>query len=58
MLKILCAISIIATVAALGFGFFCLFIGGDFNKKYGNLAMRMRIGFQFASLALLYVLFR
>lgn len=58
MLKILCAISVIATVAALGFGFFCLYKGGDFNKKYGNLAMRMRIGFQFASLALLYVMFR
>ncbi|PIZ33601.1 MAG: hypothetical protein COY39_02180 [Alphaproteobacteria bacterium CG_4_10_14_0_8_um_filter_37_21] len=58
MLKVLCAISVLATFAALGFGLFCLYKGGDFNKKYGNLAMRMRIGFQFASLALLYVMLR
>ena len=56
MLKVLCAISVLATFAALGFGLFCLYKGGDFNKKYGNLAMR--IGFQFASLALLYVMLR
>lgn len=57
MFKILCIVSIIATVSALGLGLVCLFKGGTFNKQYGNLAMRMRIAFQFISLALLYMMF-
>lgn len=32
-----------ATVAALVFGLFSLFKGGEFNAKYGNKAMQWRI---------------
>jgi hypothetical protein len=36
-------LALIATVGALLFGLYALFKGGEFNRIYGNRAMRWRI---------------
>lgn len=41
-----------ATLGTLMFGLFALFKGGEFNRKYGNQAMRWRILLQAITLAL------
>jgi hypothetical protein len=47
------SLSLIAVVAVLGLGVFSMLKGGEFNKKYGNKLMRLRILFQGLALALL-----
>ena len=44
-----------ATVGALGFGLFALFKGGEFNRLYGNRAMRWRVILQGIALLLLFL---
>lgn len=53
---ILLVIAMIATLLSLGFGLFSFFKGGEFNKKYGNRAMQMRIVFQTVALVLFAIL--
>lgn len=45
-------LSLLATVGSLVFGLFSYFKGGDFNKKWGNKAMRYRVIFQGLSVIL------
>ena len=54
---VLAILSVVA-VLAVGIGGFAL--GGEFNRKYGNLMMRLRIVFQAIAVALilLYVFLR
>jgi hypothetical protein len=47
-----------ATFGALVFGMICFFKGGDFNKKYGNAAMRARVLLQGFALFLFYLLIK
>ena len=53
---ILLVIAMIATLLSLGFGLFSFFKGGEFNQKYGNRAMQMRIVFQTVALVLFAIL--
>ncbi|MEI8295024.1 MAG: twin transmembrane helix small protein [Alphaproteobacteria bacterium] len=50
MLIGLLIIALLSVVAALAFGVFALFKGGDFNRRYGNKAMRWRIILQAVAL--------
>lgn len=47
------AAAILATVAALAFGIYALFRGGDFGRSWSNKAMRLRIVAQFVAVAVL-----
>ena len=50
-------LALIATTVSLAFGLLALFKGDDFNKKYGNAAMRWRILLQGLSLLILFFMF-
>ncbi|HCK32671.1 MAG: hypothetical protein CMH32_02135 [Micavibrio sp.] len=45
-LLILLALAVFATLGALAIGLFAFAKGGEFNKKYGNKLMRLRIYMQ------------
>ncbi len=49
---ILMVIAMIATLAALGTGLYAMTRGGDFNAKYGNRLMQLRVALQAAALLL------
>lgn len=48
-------LSLIAVTAVMGLGVFAMAKGGEFNKKYGNKLMRLRVMLQGVALALLAV---
>jgi hypothetical protein len=43
LFDILIPLSLLAVVAALGFGIYSLFRGGDFGRSYSNKLMRLRV---------------
>ncbi len=45
-------IAMVAVLASLAVGLFGMVKGGEFNKKYGNKLMRMRVTLQGLALAL------
>ena len=45
--------ALIAVLAALAFGIYALFRGGDFGRSWSNKAMRMRVVLQFAAILVL-----
>ena len=55
--SILMIAAMILTAASLLAGLFCMMKGGDFNKKYGNKMMRMRVTMQGLALALFAIAF-
>ena len=50
---LLIPIAFLAVVAVLSVGLYGMFKGGEFNKKYSNKMMRMRITLQFVALAII-----
>ena len=54
---ILILAALFLVVATLGFGFYTLRRGGEFGRKYSNLAMRFRVGFQFLAVILIVIAF-
>lgn len=50
------AIACLAVLAVLVFGFASFARGGDFNRKYANKIMRLRVALQFAAVVLIVVL--
>ena len=46
-------IAFLAVVAVLSVGLYGMFNGGEFNKKYSNKMMRMRITLQFVALVII-----
>ena len=50
---LLIPISFLAVVGVLGVGLYGMFKGGEFNKKYSNKMMRMRITLQFVARVIL-----
>ena len=42
-----------AVLAVLGTGIYAMFKGGDFNKKYSNKLMRLRITLQFVAIVII-----
>ena len=50
---LLIPISLHAVLAVLGTGIYAMFKGGDFNKKYSNKLMRLRITLQFIAIVII-----
>ena len=50
---LLIPISLLAVLAVLGTGIYAMFKGGDFNKKYSNKVMRLRITVQFVAIVII-----
>ena len=50
---LLIPISLLAVLAVLGTGIYARFKGGDFNKKYSNKLMRLRITLQFIAIVII-----
>ncbi|MBL6785122.1 MAG: HIG1 domain-containing protein [Rickettsiales bacterium] len=57
MLSIITFIFIIFTFAIVAVGSIAMIKGGEFNKKYSNILMRMRVTSQAISLFLLFCLY-
>ncbi len=53
ILLVLIGIALIATLGILMTGVIGMARGGDFNKKYGNKLMQMRVAAQFTAIALI-----
>jgi hypothetical protein len=43
---VLMAMAMVAVVGSLGVGLFAMIKGGEFNKKYGNKLMQLRVTLQ------------
>jgi hypothetical protein len=54
---ILIPVALLAVLAALAFGLFTLFKGGDFGRSWSNKAMRMRVLLQFIAIVVLVAAF-
>lgn len=54
---LLIPISLAAVLAALGFGIYALFRGGDFGRSYSNKLMRLRVVLQFVAIVVLVAAF-
>ena len=50
---LLIPVAFLAVVAVLSVGLYGMFKGGEFNKKYSNNMMRMRITLQFIALVVI-----
>ena len=50
---LLIPISLLAALAVLGTGLYAMFKGGDFNRKYSNKLMRLRITLQFIAIVII-----
>ena len=50
---LLIPVAFLAVVAVLSIGLYGMFKGGEFNKKYSNKMMRMRITLQFIALVII-----
>ena len=50
---LLIPISRLAVLAVLGTGIYAMFKGGEFNKKYSNKLMRLRITLQFIAIVII-----
>ena len=50
---LLIPISLLAVLAVLGTCIYAMFKGGDFNKKYSNKLMRLRITLQFVAIVII-----
>ena len=55
--SILIPIALVAVLAALGFGLFSLYRGGDFGRSWSNKAMRLRVLLQFIAILVLVAAF-
>lgn len=53
VLNVLIAIALFSVVAVLLTGVGAMAVGGDFNRKYGNLLMRLRVITQASAVFLL-----
>jgi Hypoxia induced protein conserved region len=53
ILNVLLGIALAATIAVLLTGVYSMARGGEFNRKYGNVLMRWRVGLQGCALLLL-----
>jgi len=53
LFDLLVPVSLLAVLAALGFGIYALFRGGDFGRSYSNKLMRLRVVLQFVAVMVL-----
>lgn len=55
--NIVIILALLAVLVALALGLFSMVRGGEFNKRYGNRLMRLRVLLQFGALVLIGVAF-
>jgi hypothetical protein len=53
ILPIALAIMLVAVAATLAMGFYSLFRGGEFGRKWSNKLMRLRVALQFTAILIL-----
>ena len=53
LFPILLALAVLSVLAVLFAGLFSMARGGEFNRKYGNVLMRWRVGLQGLAILLL-----
>ncbi len=53
LLPFLIVLLLLSVLAVLGTGVVAMLRGGDFNRKYGNKLMRLRVLLQFAAVILI-----
>jgi hypothetical protein len=53
VLFILLAVCLIAVVVTLGLGFYALFRGGEFGRRWSNKLMRLRVLLQLGAIVVL-----
>jgi hypothetical protein len=53
ILPIVLGVVLIAVLAVLAMGFYSLFRGGEFGRKWSNKLMRLRIALQFTAILIL-----
>ena len=53
LLPVLIVIALLAVLGVLGMGVFTMLKGGEFNRKYGNKLMRLRVILQFTAIMLI-----
>jgi hypoxia induced protein len=51
------AVALVAVVVVLGLGFYALFRGGEFGRRWSNKLMQLRVIIQFAAIAILASIF-
>ncbi len=56
VISILLGIAMVAVVAVLATGLVAFIAGGEFNRKYANKLMRLRVAAQAVAVALLLIL--
>ena len=56
VLPYLIGAALAATLGVLAVGVFAMLRGGEFNRKYGNKLMRLRVGMQALAIVLLLLL--
>jgi hypothetical protein len=49
---VIVVLALLAVLGALGLGLFSMARGGEFNARYGNKLMRLRVVLQFVAIAL------
>jgi drug/metabolite transporter (DMT)-like permease len=54
---ILIGVAVLAVAATVGLGFYSLYRGGDFARKYSNKLMRLRVLLQFVAILILVAAF-
>ena len=52
-MSFLIPVLLVAVALVLFTGIFGMMRGGDFNRKYGNKLMRLRVGLQFVAIVLI-----
>lgn len=53
LFSVLIPVALVVVLAALSFGIYALFRGGDFGRSWSNKAMRMRVVAQFVAILVL-----
>jgi hypothetical protein len=53
VLLVLLAFTLVAVAAVLALGFYALFRGGEFGRRWSNKLMQLRVIIQFAAIMLL-----
>ncbi|MBM3486083.1 MAG: twin transmembrane helix small protein [Alphaproteobacteria bacterium] len=57
VLPILVIVAVVATLAVLAVGIIAMLRGGEFNRKYGNRLMRLRVLMQLIAIGLIGIAF-
>ena len=52
-MKIVVALALVSVVAVLCLGLYSMWRGGEFNRKYGNKLMRLRVALQAVAIGLI-----